>query len=56
MDLFGPIGTFQPSDFAKVAIVIYVAYMIHINPRNLDHIQGFVRIAIPVCIDIVLIG
>lgn len=52
----GPLGTFQPSDFAKLAIVIYVAYMIHINPRSLDHIQGFIRIAIPVGIDIVLIG
>lgn len=52
----GPLGTFQPSDFAKLAIVIYIAYMIHINPRSLDHIQGFIRIAIPVCIDIALIG
>lgn len=52
----GPLGTFQPSDFAKVAVIIYVAYMIHINPRALDRVGGFVRIMIPVMIDVALIA
>lgn len=52
----GPLGTFQPSDFAKLAIIIYVAYMIHVHPRLLDNFKGFMRIALFVVIDIGLVG
>lgn len=52
----GPLGTFQPSDFAKFAIIIYTAYMIHLHPRLLDHFKGFMRIALFVVIDIGLVG
>lgn len=52
----GPLGTFQPSDFAKLSIIIYVAYMIHVHPRLLDNFKGFMRIALFVVIDIGLVG
>ncbi len=52
----GPLGTFQPSDFAKLSIIIYVAYMIHVHPRLLDHFRGFMRIALFVVVDIGLVG
>ena len=48
--------TFQPSDFAKIAIIIYTAYNIYLNPRLLDKVGGFIRIAIPVGVDIILIA
>lgn len=52
----GPLGTFQPSDFAKVAAIVYVAYMIHLSPRLLDNFVGFLRIAAPVMVDVALIA
>ena len=52
----GPLGTFQPSDFAKIAIILYVANLIHRNPRELDTFKGFVKIAALPVVDVALIG
>ena len=52
----GPLGTFQPSDLAKIAIIVYIAYTIQLNPRALDSPKGFIRIAIPVGVDLALIA
>ena len=52
----GPLGTFQPSDFAKVATIIFVAYVIYQKPSWPSSLQGFMRISVLVGIDIVLIA
>lgn len=52
----GPLGTFQPSDFSKLAVIMLIAYMVNQRPRVLDRMRGFIWIASYVCILIVLIG
>lgn len=52
----GPLGTFQPSDFSKIMVILLIAYMVYKKPRGLDHVKGFMRIAIYVGILLVLIG
>lgn len=52
----GPLGTFQPSDFAKIATILLISYMIYLQPRALDSIKGFIRIAIYILVLIGLIG
>jgi len=43
--IIGPLN-FQPSEISKVAVVLFVAYIIHVAPRKLDHFSGFVRVLI----------
>lgn len=52
----GPLGTFQPSDFAKIATILLISYMVYLQPRALDSVKGFIRIALYVLVLIGLIG
>ncbi len=52
----GPLGTFQPSEFSKVATIILVAYIINLAPRKLDKISGFIRVSVYMSPLIVLIA
>lgn len=38
--------TFQPSELSKVVVIVSVAYLVHLAPRQLDRIGGFLRIMI----------
>ena len=40
----GPFGTFQPSEITKVVVIIFVAYVVSLLPRSLNHVGGFIRI------------
>ena len=40
----GPLGTFQPSDLSKAAVIILIAFMINQKPRALDNVKGFFAI------------
>lgn len=39
------IGRFQPSEFSKISVIIFVSYLISRAPRKLDTIMGFLVIA-----------
>lgn len=52
----GPLGTFQPSDLSKVAVILFVSYIIYLAPRKIDNFGGFMRITIYMSPLIVLIG
>lgn len=39
----GPVG-FQPSELSKVAIILFIAYIINQAPRRLDKFTGFLRV------------
>ena len=52
----GPLGTFQPSDYSKWALIIYLAYKIYISPRVLDTLWGFVKLSVLAVLSIVLVG
>lgn len=52
----GFLGSFQPSDLSKVAVILFVSYMIYLTPRAIDKFSGFFRIAIYISPLIVLIG
>ncbi|WP_033166728.1 putative peptidoglycan glycosyltransferase FtsW [Clostridium sp. KNHs205] len=41
----GPLGTFQPSELSKVAIILFTAYIVCLSPKRLDKFTGFLRIA-----------
>lgn len=43
-----PIGgfKFQPSELSKVLLIVFVAYIVYISPRRLDHFRGFCRILV----------
>lgn len=52
----GPLGTFQPSDLSKAAVIILIAFMVNQKPRALDSLKGFVMISIPIGILLLLIA
>lgn len=52
----GAFGTFQPSDFSKLATIIFVAYVVQISPKKLNSPAGFFRVALYLLPLIVLIA
>lgn len=48
--------SFQPSDFSKIAVIMFVAYLAQLNPKALDKITGFIKIVIYTLPLIVLIA
>lgn len=52
----GPLGTFQPSDLSKAAVILMIAFMVNQKPRALDSIKGFIMIAIPTGLLLLLIA
>lgn len=40
------LGQFQPSDFAKIAIILFIAYIIQKKPDELNKFFGFIRVLI----------
>ncbi|MDO5293367.1 MAG: putative peptidoglycan glycosyltransferase FtsW [bacterium] len=40
----GPLGTFQPSELSKVATILFVAYLVQKNAKELNKFTGFLRI------------
>ena len=48
--------SFQPSDFSKIAVILFVAYLTQLNPKALDRIGGFIRIVLYTAPLIVLIA
>ncbi len=51
----GPLS-FQPSDLSKVAVILFVAYMIYQSPKRINKFAGFLRVVIYVSPMIALIG
>ncbi len=52
---FGPIG-FQPSEITKVAVIVFVSYIIYMSPTMMDRVSGFIRVLIFASVPIVLVG
>ena len=42
----GPLGKFQPSELTKVCVVLFVAYIVQLAPKRLDHFMGFMRVVV----------
>ncbi|NLK03696.1 MAG: FtsW/RodA/SpoVE family cell cycle protein, partial [Clostridiales bacterium] len=42
----GQLGTFQPSELSKIAVILMTAYIVNLAPRKLDKIWGFIRVVI----------
>ncbi|GAA4655099.1 stage V sporulation protein E [Anaerocolumna aminovalerica] len=51
----GPLGSFQPSELSKIAIILFTAYIVNLAPRKLDKFGGFVRVVVFVAPLIVLV-
>ncbi len=51
----GPLGSFQPSELSKIAVILFTAYIVNLAPRKLDKFWGFVRVVIFVAPLIVLV-
>ncbi len=51
----GPLGSFQPSELSKIAVILVTAYIVHTSPRRLDKFTGFLRVVIFVAPLIVLV-
>lgn len=52
----GPLGTFQPSDFAKIATILFVSYIIYLSPKLADNFKGFLKIFLLMSPLVALIG
>lgn len=52
----GPFGTFQPSDLSKVAVILFVSYLIYLAPKAINKFSGFLKISIYISPLIILIG
>ncbi|MDK2808563.1 MAG: cell division protein FtsW, partial [Clostridiales bacterium] len=52
----GPLGTFQPSDLSKVAVILFVSYLIYLSPKSISKFSGFLRVSIYILPLIALIG
>lgn len=42
----GSLGTFQPSELSKIAVILGTAYIVNLAPRKLDKIGGFIRVCL----------
>lgn len=42
----GPLGTFQPSELSKVAVILFTAYIVNLSPKKLDKFTGFLKTTI----------
>ena len=51
----GPLS-FQPSDLSKVAVILFVSYMIYLAPKRVNKFRGFFRIVCYLLPMILLIG
>jgi cell division protein FtsW len=51
----GPLGSFQPSELSKIAVILFTAYIVNLAPRKLDKFWGFVRVVVFVTPLIVLV-
>ncbi|NLP35344.1 MAG: cell division protein FtsW [Clostridiales bacterium] len=40
----GALGSFQPSELTKVAVILFTSYIVQLAPRKLDKFTGFLRI------------
>lgn len=40
----GPLGSFQPSELTKVAVILFTSYIVQLAPRRLDKFTGFLRV------------
>jgi cell division protein FtsW len=40
----GPLGSFQPSELSKIAVILFTAYIINLAPKKLDKFTGFLRV------------
>lgn len=51
----GPLGSFQPSELSKIAVILFTAYIVNLSPVKLDKFKGFIRVAVFVAPLIVLV-
>lgn len=51
----GPLGTFQPSELSKVAVVLFVAYIVQLAPKKMSKLMGFVKVCVYIMPLIILI-
>jgi cell division protein FtsW len=51
----GPLGSFQPSELSKIAVILFTSYIVNLAPRRLDKFRGFMRVVIFVAPLIVLV-
>lgn len=51
----GPLGSFQPSELSKIAVILFTAYIVNLAPRKLDKFWGFVRVVVFVAPLIILV-
>ena len=51
----GELGSFQPSELSKVAVILFTAYIINLAPKRLDKVWGFFRVLLFISPLIVLV-
>lgn len=42
----GELGSFQPSELSKIAVILFVTYIVQLAPRKLDKFTGFIRVVL----------